>query len=76
MIELPIYVIYLDPLGKPRVRSFISASSLSRIRCSRYAHNMERDTKNAKVQHMNDLEYDGPHSVGHKYLELGGCGSK
>ena len=56
LLELPNYVIYLNPLGKPKARSFISASWLSRIRCSRYTQNMAIDIKNDSVQQMNDLE--------------------
>ena len=53
-VEWPNYVIYLNPLGKPGARSFVSASSLSRIRCWRYTHNMERATRRARMQHIND----------------------
>jgi len=59
---------YRNPLGKPRVYSFISAFLLSRTRYNRCTHNIRIDTVADNMQIMYDLEYVGPHTDGHIYL--------
>ena len=65
-----IYVIYLNPVDRPRARSPFSAILLSRMRCIRYTHTITADIKAAKIQTMNDFEYDGPHEATHRYLYI------
>lgn len=61
---------YLNPAGRPRARSSISALLLSRMRYIRYTHTIPADITAAKMQIRYDLEYDGPHEATHRYLYL------
>lgn len=63
-------MIYLNPAGKPNASSFVFAFAFSHTNRVRSPHSIQSEPKDVRVQKMNDLEYDGPHEDGHRYLPL------